>query len=853
MRKIIPALLLMGGLVVHAEGLEEVYVDFIMNDKIHNGFYSIYSYQGKNWIEINDLIKFLGDDGLKLKNGDHLVGTYNFRKFNIDLSRLEDGFFRRGDRSYVDLESLPRLREFRSADFDEEKLQLKVYTTFKLKEEDKPNQNEVTDYKEEPTLEEDWKIFTPGIMNIRYNQNTLSKGDSSTNIAYTNHLFYGNLNLDYQLRNREDSWDDEITNFRWERNVLNNKRLIIGDVYQDSGPFQVDTSQMRGVALSRKGGWDYSTRVTKKDVRGFAPSGTIVELYRNNVLVGYEVVSNSEYVFDIEYKTGDLYYLRMYYPDGRREQIEIDRLSGNDIIGDDEFDYEFQLGDAEEGNGTIYLTNFYYGLTETTTVGIGSYNIRDNEEALNDFLTLSSATRADLLGNPYSLSIDYMRNGEDSSYIVDYNHKLSKMFSYGVFYEDSSKMVNYFNGYGRNLELSIGGNLKGLGYSISYEREWCEEREAYNEYKLSLNRGIGNFYSNFDVTRIEDYNKYSLGTSYYFRNLDYLDSIGGNISKQTNERESLSYQFYILKNHSILSGLSYKLVFEDGDDTESKAAFEFTYQFGNIFEIGSYGNSTNSDTVGMYINTGLNFAKEGKIDYHDHGDSSVEGKIFLDSNADGEYQEGEEPLSNIGIGIVSGAQAISDEGGKFLISGISSKVERKLTVYGDQVDIFYALPGEKKIKTLPGGLMQVLIPVVEMQTLSGKINFSDNFYYEEVKEVLENSELVVTNVITKKEYRTTLTDENYILDIPAGDYKVDFIYKGDLTIVIESAADYHIDIKSTENLHDVFKINISKTELYEDDVYILEVTGVDDYFENKIYRISKTETIDTASYRGGDK
>lgn len=825
-----------------SELMEVTYTKLTTNDKIYNGFYPLYHNSEGYWIAMEEYLDYLGAKDVVIERGRRIRGTYNFKPINVRLDILSDGLLIE-EKTYIRLDVLDQLPIIRRVIHQEENLDLKIYLDFKLiqetKKEEEYKRSSISEYSEEVVYEEEWKVFTPGQMNLRYRNNSLSDSNSSLNLNYSNHLLYGNMNIDYSVNRMNGSTDNEINRITWKRNIFDNKRMVVGDVYQSSGATNLTGESMRGLTLSRSGSWDYSTRVTRSSISGYTASGTTVELYRNNVLVDYTTVESGQYEFNVERRSTDRFYLRFYYPDGRREELQVSAINNYMLVDAGKFDYEGQIGDADDKEGTLYSSGIYYGLNERTTLGLNSFNSRDELDNLREFYNVSLINQGELIYKPYSMEVSYLEGGKgNNSYYVDYTHDISNRFRYNIYYEDSSSMDNYYTKYDKNLEMSIGGSLWGYSYSVLYDRE-TENNMEDERYELSLSRSFGQVYINTDYIEHDDYSEYKLGSTYYARGKysSVFDSIGVDISKYSKKKNSVSYSSYVSRNSSATGGLTYYLRYSGGDNTDNLFSFEMAYRFGDKFELGTMGNSKSSDNTGMFINTGINFAKKSKIDYpYTSGDSTIKGRVFVDSNNDGIYQEGEEVLEGVKITSNGGEIATSDSNGEYLLTGVTPKALRKLRIEAGELDIYYSVPDDPKLRTLPGGLANLDIPIINMQTLSGAVTFSDQFYYEEVVEVLANSKIVARNLKTNQKFDVTLRDENYVLDLPSGDYEVTMVYEGGQSIVIKNNGDYFVDLKGSFDYHNAFTITVSKHEIENMEVYVLNIEGRDNFYSDKVYR-----------------
>lgn len=755
---------------------------------------------------------------LKIEMEGALRGNQEVKTY--ELLNYKDG------KTYISLSDLSKL-------YKKVKPRNKSQEPFEEREENLKDENYID--------KESWKFFTPGMLGIRYSNADFKNNNSSLSLNFDNQLFYGHLNLQYYLKREHDKYEGDFQNINWERNVSDDRRVVVGDVYQTTKG-NISGESMRGVTISRNGEWDYSSRVTKNSISGIAPNGTTVELYKNGVLIGYKNIIDGNYTFIIDKKNSDNYVLRYYYPDGTRKKVDINTLNDYGLITKDAVDYELQLGEGEDKE-KIYTAMIYYGLFENTTVGVGGQSLRDKKENTNNIFFMNSITSDDFLGSPYKLEANFMEDQlSNSGYTVDFNQKIGRA-SYGFYYENYNDFSNYID-YEKKLELSLGGNVNGYGYGVSYNQEVLKEIEESN-YEISLNKGYGDLYLDLTYRDYGEENSYRIGSSYFigrtsfFRGL--VDSVGFNYEKFNGQDNSNVYEMYIVKNRMMGNGLSYQLSYRKEKENEEVIRLEIAYQFGNIFEIGS--STNNSGSSGGYINTGINFSKDSLIDYDSSaGKSTIRGKVFIDENANGGFDKEERGLEGVIIETDGGKKGKTNVMGEYIITGVSSNVKRNLKVLGENMDIYYAIPNDKRIQALPGGVFDIDIPIIQMQTISGVVRFTDNFYYEEVMEILTNSTIIAENRLTRKKYTVKLTDENYILDLPSGEYKINLLYDGEEKIIIDSLGSYYVDIKNIKDLDGLFFIKLSKNN---ENTYSLEVLSENNSMKDRIKYHENIEVINT--------
>ncbi|GLI55393.1 hypothetical protein PM10SUCC1_09070 [Propionigenium maris DSM 9537] len=814
--------------------LTPVAVNLTANSKVSHDFFPAHTLNRDIYLDPEDLIEFIAAKDLEYNNG-VIEGSYNFRNYKADMRSLDHITTPEG-RLLVKGESLSKLRSVKISTSNYDDLEVKLELGFELVQlseaKELKRRESIGEWEEEETyIKEDWKIFTPGVVDLNYNKD-FDNHTQSLGMRYTNHILYGNLNLNYQVRDDGDNVDTDLTRWTWERDLYDDRKIVLGDVYQTSNSSTVGGGSMSGVTISRRGGWDYSTRVTKNSITGNVAPGTIVELYRNNVLVDYLTTTNGEYEFEVEMRGSDRYAMRMYYPDGRREIVDVNRINRHDLVSQGEFDYELQVGDAENEDGTLYNVGMFYGLSDTLTLGSNFLNSGDSEGNFSDFANLS-LLKVGKGSNPYQAKLDYTFNEEGYDFEINLDSKFNK-WSYTLLYSKLSGFEDYGYYGEEELDASLSYYLGPTILTYSYNEITANEEKRKNN-TLEISYSYRNSYSSLYARYYEDYEVYSMSNTVFVdrRFSSVLESISTSIEKDT-RRDEVKRSLRFSKNSNNGGGMTYSLQYDKF--TEDKLSFEVGYYFNGFGELLYRSDNRNSTSGSMAVRTSVNLASEDKVSYRKHGGTStIRGRVFVDSNADGVYNEGEVVLSNREFDTPrSDIKVKTNENGEYFVTNLSSLVEREIHIGGEDLGLYLAPPIGYKYKALPGGLLTIDIPILEMQSLTGEIFFSEDFMYHEVMEVLGSSSIVAVNKATKEKYEVDLEDEYYILEVPAGDYQIGMDYKGDQSIMIHDHGVYYIDLKGIALDYNAFKLYVSKGDIDGEEVYIVKLEGSDPYHDSRI-------------------
>ena len=119
------------------------------------------------------------------------------------------------------------------------------------------------------------------------------------------------------------------------------------DVYKRQGISILDSSDRYD--LTERGGNTFE---------GYAPDGSVVELYRNGTLIDYQRVNEQRYIFtgiDLLSLT-DRYYIRIYENNGSYIQKDLSLLMNNKALAKNKWSYSIQSGKVREKSCLLYTS-----------------------------------------------------------------------------------------------------------------------------------------------------------------------------------------------------------------------------------------------------------------------------------------------------------------------------------------------------------------------------------------------------------------------------------------------------------------------------------------------------------------
>lgn len=734
---------------------------------------------------------------------------------------------------YVKVNALTEKMNFKKASFNSESLRVDLEPNFELpyeeRERGKVERLRLDQNREEEAnridVEMPRKIISPGLFKIDYSMPDIEKSDYNMNFEYASQLLYGEFYLSGKLKP-----DTEIDygNLTYS-NIVADNDLVFGDFNLIAPSFLNVETKVFGVSFDNND--TYMTRdggITI--IKGEARNADVIELYRNSFLLDYINHGDKNFTgenFEFRIDDGVLnsdYTLKIYYKDGNIEERKVYSLSDNDILKKGKIRVSAQAGKSDETDDRQAIGKFYYGVTDDITLGVGGMNLvsesgREYKFLENDVLFRTGTKKFPLLFE-YKNYYEYEEKENSFEFsleqkIYDYNLRYEKnMYSRAVYEEDGIKEYDSFSlgksflrnsvefGVSRTIEPS-GINSEESSYkslyavldsyelspvylSLRVEKDIEEDREKIS-YKPSATYSGGNGIS---VIADADFEKDDDMSGY---DEDYSLRINFRRQKLFRDRVDFDLGFevnYSNRTHKPSYGITFNIELDD-------------------LIYGRLSSDTIIDESGeRYTSTGIYMSKI--IDVSNPArqikknisltNAWIHGKVFLDSNNNGIFDEGERPLSNVGV-TANNVIFYTDENGNYVAEGLYSDDVINLGVDRKTIDpMTKHLKGILRVKARKSAGMRIDIPINIVSMVTGNIWNTEDFQEREFIQAL-----TMTTILLEKDGE--VVDEIdpefdgmfFFEDVPAGKYKIKFQYLGQENIGFSNPElDIEVKLENTD-------------------------------------------------------
>ena len=580
----------------------------------------------------------------------------------------------------------------------------------------------------------------------------------SANILGRNDLFEGEVDYNLRAEMTNDKGADkglEDLRFRYTKRAyedddlpFNLKLLQLGDVSTKTSRLAQGSVQGRGILFTnashkKKVNFDSLT------VEGIAEPGWEVELYRNNQLLGFQVVSDlGEYRFEdvqLNYNQTTIKVV-LYGPQGQIETREEVYNISRDMLRPGETTYEVGIIDAERNLIPVGDENVVResGFARNLSVEHGLSSRVTAFGSLNDLPTDIGNQRFATLGLKFSLfdalgAVEAYRSLDGGS-AIDFNFSrvfmgtnvnlraalLNDFESDIVGYGDDADVVKIRASANRSFRLPFGS--LGLNLATNYER-----------------RKNGTYFTDFDTGQNLSFNKFrfSNNTSSNFGVLGHQSTTGRfnmyyNHSLDWRFRAAVDYRLYPFKQIDRTSaelryrnqnGLTAALDTEYNVQTTGK---KFGAQLG--YDFGTFDSSIDLDWqqengVRALLRTRFSLAPYGlnsKYIYDSKNlsnNSALNGRVFYDNNYDGIFSEGDEWAADALIKIDRSRSKPSAGDGVASYIGPEKLEYETVSLDLGGVENPYIIPAQSEFKTIlrPGTAQQFDFPIVRTGIVEGNV------------------------------------------------------------------------------------------------------------------------------------
>lgn len=628
-------------------------------------------------------------------------------------------------------------------------------------------------------------FFTPGILNIHYSKNNIYTTTTNyLSLQTTNQILYGKFEQSTSINDGNIVLND----FLWSREFYENRKISIGNQYRDI-PFNInkDSSYM-GLKIYNQNSWGGTgLEIKKHSIEGRVQDGLMVELYRNGILKDYQISKFSKFKFFVPSTDGNnIYEIWIYKNNGVIEKQKISLHNDQKILMEKTFDYAIELGQGEKDKKfNPYNFNLRYGLTNNISLGIETYNVENKKSKIKNFNNYSLVYQDlyfDFITNRFE--VNYSANIEDKSenlYRLELNSD-TKIFNNTFGYENYKNLKDRL----KRIYDHINFNLFSTTILLGFERSITTINESCDNYEVNLIKNLLNNFVRVDSNYSKRYylkkdssQNIGIRLSHDFNNRSlkkYIDTLTigykTNLSKHNCNCYELMFGRSKLKNSNFQYYASIRM-----NQKENRVGITCNYLFGDkIFTTSSSQwkpKSKKKVSTSIGINAKIDFNTSNfLINPKEYGDSGINGVAYVDTNDNGVYDLNDEVVEGLMFG--SRCKIKSGEDGRFYIPNILSLSSQKLELKLDNEEYIsgYSAEGNINYITFPGESLKINIPIKKVITIVGNMEFSDEFYLEDVEKFIDENKIYITNIKTKKVIAINLKDEFFIQELTQGEYSI---------------------------------------------------------------------------------
>ena len=799
--------------VENYEEFEDSYVQ-INAKNLKDDFFMV-KYNGNTdevFVGMNTLFYFLELYTLEV-NLEKKIVFGELDKKDIKVHFDEDESFVVEDELYVDINSLKKKLFFRNAKFDFASLKLELEPEFILAYEEREKgrverlrlDSRKTEENRKLDFEMPRKLITPGLFKIDYTVSDIEESDYNINYEYASQLFYGEFYLSGEFKPKNEINYGNLT----YSDIVGNNDLVVGNFSLIAPSFLDVDTKILGVSFD-----DNETYMTKDGgvtiIRGEAKNAETIELYRNSFLVDYikPYSENFEFKIDDGVFNSD-YTLKIYHKNGEIEERKVYSLSDSELLKKGKNRISVQGGQSDNEKLSQYIGKFHYGITDNLTVGIGGMDLTSDEgkkykilqnnilfrtgtEKLPTLIDFKNYYEYDKKENSYELSV------EQKIYSFDLKFVENRYSDYIISGEKRGEKIKKYN------SLSIGKDfnrnfLEIGGEEIEKLNSRFDEKEK-NIYGILNSSSLSPVYLSLGVYKniegSDDDIKIRPSVSYStFNGISLL--LEGDIAKQDNDNK-YSQEYSLRINWRKQDMLRDRVSIDVGAEINyNRDIDEFTYGLSFNVELDDIiymriptrtsvdGDKNRTTTTGVEISKIIDLSNPTrKIKRNISLNSSwIYGKVFLDRNGNGIYDEGERVLPDVAV-TVNNRRFYSDKDGDYVAEGFYSNEEVILDVDRRTLDpMMKNSKGDLKIKTRKSSGAKIDVPVETVSMIMGNIWNTEEFTEREfIRHISLTTILLEKDGKLVKEVDPEFDGMFFIEDVTPGNYTLRFEYLGDANI-----------------------------------------------------------------------
>ncbi|MGL5932828.1 MAG: hypothetical protein ACRCY7_08000 [Cetobacterium sp.] len=815
---------------------EEAYIE-IKSKSLKDDFFMVrYDFESDEiFIPIKGLFYFLEIYSVNI-DLDKKVVEYQIdeKKYKNNI-KVGKSFILDGD-LYVNLEGVEESFDFGELNWSSQDLKLilnpKFILPFEIRERGKVERLRLNDKKDNQKVdyvEPEAKILSPGLLKLGYSMNDIKSTNRQFNLEYGTQFLYGDFYINYNL---EPDSEVRNTNLTYN-NVYEENDFIIGDFYLKSPDFLNIGGLLRGVSFGEKNTYS-STSGNVTTIKGEAQGADVIELYQNDILLDYKRPTEKNFIFEVRDRSyGGDYSLKIYYTNGQIENRKVYTVGDTKILNKNQWSYNFQGGqDRDDEEKTQIVGEISYGATKNFTLGVGLLEVESVGGRKYSVLKNELIYRMDFSSYPILINFQNFYEYEqiENSYELRMSQKIKKYnltlnhFRYSDYlgYEDGRKEYNSIG-----ISRDFVNTRLGLGYQEEISNQTLKKETGY--YVSLENRGFRNysFFLDAEVNFDEENQKrYSFNPGISYSGISKFTTIlQANIEGDKKFETDYSLKFLGRRNRFKDTSIEYVFSSEIKYNEEEKSRFllDFTIYFDDYIylELPMSRREAGDYTVGINAEKVFDLG-DVKRDVRDRqvDNSWIYGKIYIDSNDNGIFDEGETLLPDVAL-IIDGKRVTSDRNGNYFANGLLPLQSYKIEVDRKSIDpMLTQVIDKREVKTKASIGTKYDVGVQAVSMVTGNIIPAEGISSQELIRILS-----MTNIALEKDgelYQEIDPEFDglfFFESVLPGSYKMKFIYLGSDNVTFsEESLDVNIKLQEEDEgeYFEGFDVVVDRGEVVEE-------------------------------------
>lgn len=815
---------------------EEAYIE-IKSKSLKDDFFMVrYDFESDEiFIPIKGLFYFLEIYSVNI-DLDKKVVEYQIdeKKYKNNI-KVGKSFILDGD-LYVNLEGVEESFDFGELNWSSQDLKLilnpKFILPFEIRERGKVERLRLNDKKDNQKVdyvEPEAKILSPGLLKLGYSMNDIKSTNRQFNLEYGTQFLYGDFYINYNL---EPDSEVRNTNLTYN-NVYEENDFIIGDFYLKSPDFLNIGGSLRGVSFGEKNTYS-STSGNVTTIKGEAQGADVIELYQNDILLDYKRPTEKNFIFEVRDRSyGGDYSLKIYYTNGQIENRKVYTVGDTKILNKNQWSYNFQGGqDRDDEEKTQIVGEISYGATKNFTLGVGLLEVESVGGRKYSVLKNELIYRMDFSSYPILINFQNFYEYEqiENSYELRMSQKIKKYnltlnhFRYSDYlgYEDGRKEYNSIG-----ISRDFVNTRLGLGYQEEISNQTLKKETGY--YVSLENRGFRNysFFLDAEVNFDEENQKrYSFNPGISYSGISKFTTIlQANIEGDKKFETDYSLKFLGRRNRFKDTSIEYVFSSEIKYNEEEKSRFllDFTIYFDDYIylELPMSRREAGDYTVGINAEKVFDLG-DVKRDVRDRqvDNSWIYGKIYIDSNDNGIFDEGETLLPDVAL-LIDGKRVTSDRNGNYFANGLLPLQSYKIEVDRKSIDpMLTQVIDKREVKTKASIGTKYDVGVQAVSMVTGNIIPAEGISSQELIRILS-----MTNIALEKDgelYQEIDPEFDglfFFESVLPGSYKMKFIYLGSDNVTFsEESLDVNIKLQEEDEgeYFEGFDVVVDRGEVVEE-------------------------------------